>query len=271
MCQRVVIALALACKPQLLIADEPTTGLDVTTQKAVMDLIVELTQRRGMSTILITHDLGLAAAYCDRVVVMEKGAWSRPRCRTTFSPDPEHAYTGKLMRATPRPGRVLARPAARAGGDRRKPGCLRSAPPMLRRGARPRAGGDKREAAAGGRKAGQGISAQGPRRRCWANCSRRSRRPEPEQFRAVDGISFTVDRGESVGLVGESGCGKSTTSTMVMRLIDQTDGRSCSTARISAPSRQGVRPAADAQAHPDGVPGPDRQPQPSLHGCACDR
>ena len=73
MCQRVVIALALACQPQLLIADEPTTGLDVTTQKAVMDLIVELTRERGMSTILITHDLGLAAAYCDRVVVMEKG------------------------------------------------------------------------------------------------------------------------------------------------------------------------------------------------------
>ena len=73
MCQRVVIALALACKPQLLIADEPTTGLDVTTQKTVMDLVTELTRERGMSTILITHDLGLAATYCDRVVVMEKG------------------------------------------------------------------------------------------------------------------------------------------------------------------------------------------------------
>ncbi|MCX7320927.1 MAG: ABC transporter ATP-binding protein, partial [Hyphomicrobiales bacterium] len=71
MCQRVVIALALACNPQLLIADEPTTGLDVTTQKAVMDLITELTKSRGMSTILITHDLGLAAAYCDRVVVVQ--------------------------------------------------------------------------------------------------------------------------------------------------------------------------------------------------------
>ncbi|HEY5832257.1 MAG TPA: ABC transporter ATP-binding protein, partial [Hyphomicrobiaceae bacterium] len=73
MCQRVVIALALACRPQLLIADEPTTGLDVTTQKTVMDLVVELTRERGMSTILITHDLGLAASYCDRVFVMEKG------------------------------------------------------------------------------------------------------------------------------------------------------------------------------------------------------
>jgi peptide/nickel transport system ATP-binding protein len=73
MCQRVVIALALACRPRLLIADEPTTGLDVTTQKAVMELVAELTEARGMSTILITHDLGLAAAYCDRIVVMKQG------------------------------------------------------------------------------------------------------------------------------------------------------------------------------------------------------
>src|SRR5262249_34731046 len=73
MCQRIVIALALACRPQLLIADEPTTGLDVTTQKAVMELTVDLTRDRGMSTILITHDLGLAATYCARILVMEKG------------------------------------------------------------------------------------------------------------------------------------------------------------------------------------------------------
>ena len=81
MCQRIVIALALACRPQLLIADEPTTGLDVTTQKTVMDLVVELTKQRGMSTILITHDLGLAATYCDRVTVMEKGQRRRDRDR----------------------------------------------------------------------------------------------------------------------------------------------------------------------------------------------
>src|SRR5450631_1298937 len=104
MCQRVVIALALACNPQLLIADEPTTGLDVTTQKAVMDLIVELTRRRGMSTILITHDLGLAAAYCDRVVVMEKGRVVETALSADIFARPEHAYTRKLMRATPRLG-----------------------------------------------------------------------------------------------------------------------------------------------------------------------
>src|ERR1700681_4356060 len=104
MCQRVVIALALACNPQLLIADEPTTGLDVTTQKAVMDLVVELTKRRNMSTILITHDLGLAAAYCDRVIVMEKGRVVETAKSSDIFANPEHAYTKKLMRATPRLG-----------------------------------------------------------------------------------------------------------------------------------------------------------------------
>src|SRR5499426_2914688 len=104
MCQRVVIALALACNPRLLIADEPTTGLDVTTQKAVMDLIVELTRQRGMSTILITHDLGLAAGYCDRVVVMEKGRVVETATSADIFARPAHPYTKKLMRATPRIG-----------------------------------------------------------------------------------------------------------------------------------------------------------------------
>src|SRR5262249_30674825 len=104
MCQRVVIALALACRPQLLIADEPTTGLDVTTQKAVMDLVVELTRERNMSTILITHDLGLAATYCDKVIVMEKGRVVETAASKAVFKNPEHPYTRKLMKATPRPG-----------------------------------------------------------------------------------------------------------------------------------------------------------------------
>ncbi len=107
MCQRIVIALALACRPQLLIADEPTTGLDVTTQKAVMDLVVELTRERNMSTILITHDLGLAAAYCDKVMVMEKGKVVETATAEAIFRAPQHPYTRKLMRATPRRGVTL--------------------------------------------------------------------------------------------------------------------------------------------------------------------
>jgi peptide/nickel transport system ATP-binding protein len=237
MCQRVVIALALACNPQLLIADEPTTGLDVTTQKAVMDLIVELTRQRGMSTILITHDLGLAAAYCDRVVVMEKGRVVETAVSADIFAKPQHPYTRKLMRATPRIGVSLRDllpeeeaspvmagldpaihlssqdssskemdPRVKPGGDGSTSGDLSARPLLLV----------------------EKLVKEYPRQGATATLSKLfSRKPpvEPESFRAVDGISFTVGHGESVGLVGESGCGKSTTSMTVMRLLDQTSGR----------------------------------------------
>jgi peptide/nickel transport system ATP-binding protein len=240
MCQRVVIALALACNPQLLIADEPTTGLDVTTQKAVMDLIVELTKRRNMSTILITHDLGLAAAYCDRVVVMEKGRVVETAKSADIFAKPEHAYTKKLMRATPRIGVSLrdllpeedsaalssASPRLRGEADARSAAgeglalqtVLVEAAPL------PAKGGEREQPLLLVEK----LVKEYPRQGATAVLSKLfSRKPpiEVEQFRAVDGISFTVGHGESVGLVGESGCGKSTTSMMVMRLLDQTSGR----------------------------------------------
>ncbi len=214
MCQRVVIALALACRPQLLIADEPTTGLDVTTQKAVMDLVVELTRERGMSTILITHDLGLAATYCDRVVVMEKGKIVETSESASIFKNPSHAYTRKLMRATPRPGITLRDLLPEGESDRPKATAKAPAPTDK----------PKREAPLlvieklvkeyprqGGTVSFMKLFAPRPA-------------PQPDMFRAVDGISFQIARGESVGLVGESGCGKSTTSMMVMRLIDKSDG-----------------------------------------------
>ena len=230
MCQRVVIALALACNPQLLIADEPTTGLDVTTQKAVMDLIVELTRKRGMSTILITHDLGLAAAYCDRVVVMEKGRVVETAKSADIFARPEHPYTRKLMRATPRIGVSLhdllpeedaaspssavdptlhrsSRDSSRSMDPRIKPEADEDTKPLL---------------------LVEKLVKEYPRQGATAVLSKLfGRKPPVEQevFRAVDGISFSVGYGESVGLVGESGCGKSTTSMMVMRLLDQTSGR----------------------------------------------
>jgi peptide/nickel transport system ATP-binding protein len=100
-CQRVMIALALACNPQLLIADEPTTGLDVTTQAAVMDLVQALARERQMATILITHDLGLAAEYCDRIVVMHAGHVVEVAPTAELVASPRHPYTAKLIAATP--------------------------------------------------------------------------------------------------------------------------------------------------------------------------
>ena len=270
MCQRVVIALALACKPQLLIADEPTTGLDVTTQKTVMDLVTELTRKSGMSTILITHDLGLAATYCDRVVVMEKGHVVETAESAKIFKAPAHPYTRKLMRATPRPG-VSLRELLPEEASAQKPlaGSRLAA-------SRPLAAGRERvvERPAEPLLVVEKLVKEYPRQGLTKSLSKLFRggpTPEPEVFRAVDGISFTIDRGESVGLVGESGCGKSTTSTMVMRLIDKTDGLiKFGGDDIGAiPAREFATTAA-AQAHPDGVPGSDRQPESALHRGARD-
>ena len=189
MCQRIVIAIALACRPQLLIADEPTTGLDVTTQKAVMDLIVELAAERQMATLLITHDLGLAASYCDKIVVMEKGEIVESATVAELFANPRHPYTQRLMRATPRLDSQVA--DLLPEGDERRASIERQpiGPPLLEVDALVKAFG----------KADHPV-------------------------RAVDNLSFTLHEGESLGLVGESGCGKSTTSAMIMRLLDPTSG-----------------------------------------------
>ena len=100
-CQRVMIAIALACNPALLIADEPTTGLDVTTQAAIMDLVRELGSQRQMATLLITHDLGLAGQYCDRIVVMHAGHIVESAATAELLAAPRHPYTARLIGSIP--------------------------------------------------------------------------------------------------------------------------------------------------------------------------
>ena len=205
MCQRVVIAIALACKPQLLIADEPTTGLDVTTQKAVMELVRDLTRSQGMATLLITHDLGLAGEYCDRIVVMEQGEVVEQQDTRGLFTAPAHEYTRRLIRSTPH--------AAQNIRDL-LPDELRLPPPPA---VKPAATDEPLLVVT------DLVKAFDPPVGLLQRLKNRGRKPE-QGVRAVDSISFSIARGESVGLVGESGCGKSTTSAMVMRLLDATSG-----------------------------------------------
>ncbi len=212
MCQRVGIALALSCNPRLLIADEPTTGLDVTTQKATMDLVRALTKEQHMAVVLITHDLGMAAKYCDRIVVMEEGrVVETAKVEALFS-NPQHDYTKKLIAASPGPRSTLAELAP---GDE-----ARSSPVVAPSG--------RSEETAIGRKnvlEVVGLVKEFPIQRTigslfpWALDNE-----DASTFTAVDDISFELKHGESLGLVGESGCGKSTTSSIITRLMDPTSG-----------------------------------------------
>ena len=188
MCQRVMIAMAIACKPQLLIADEPTTGLDVTTQQAVMDLLARITREHGMAMMLITHDLGLAARYCGRIAVMEAGIVVEQGPTATLFQAPRHPYTRRLIAASPTRHSTLADLV---------PG---SAPPTPAPIPRPSPG-------------------TGPLLQVL-----NLQKTFPGPVRAVDGVSFSIPAGGSLGLVGESGSGKSTISRLVCRLLDADGG-----------------------------------------------
>ncbi len=212
MCQRVMIAIALACNPRLLIADEPTTGLDVTTQKATMDLVRDLTRAEKMSVVLITHDLGMAAHYCDRIVVMQKGRVVESAPVAELFTSPRHPYTRKLIAASPGPRSRLEDLTAVPEELEQAP-----APVVLRAPPKPAASDKLLEVV--------DLVKVFPRRGAkGGGFSWKKRASEEEGFRAVDHVSFTLKRGESLGLVGESGCGKSTTSSIVTRLLDPTAG-----------------------------------------------
>jgi peptide/nickel transport system ATP-binding protein len=189
MCQRAMIAVAISCGPELLIADEPTTGLDVTTQKVVMDLLAGIAAERGMATILITHDLGLAARYCRRIVVMEQGRLVEEADPLTLFHAPRHPYTRRLVAASPT---ASSRIEDLVPDGEALPQLAELPPPAP--GTPPL------------------LDVQGIAKRFDDGAA------------AVADFSMTMRAGESVGLVGESGSGKSTTSRMICRLIDPSAG-----------------------------------------------
>ncbi|MBM9402784.1 ABC transporter ATP-binding protein [Gluconacetobacter azotocaptans] len=121
LCQRVMIAMAIACSPSVIIADEPTTGLDVLTQKAVMDLLFRLSRERAMSMMLITHDLGLAAQYCDSIAVMQKGTVVESGSPARIFSNPQHAYTQRLVDACMTMHPAQPHPAGKTTSRKRRP------------------------------------------------------------------------------------------------------------------------------------------------------
>ncbi|WP_020572807.1 dipeptide ABC transporter ATP-binding protein [Parafrankia discariae] len=203
LCQRALIAVAIAAKPRLIVADEPTSALDVTVQRQILDHLAGLTRDAGTSVLLVTHDLGVAAERADRILVMADGRIVEEGAPERILDAPEHPYTRTLIAAAPglepRP-RTVPRPApATAAGPPAATGPPAAAVPpeaphvrvddLVKEFRLPRSGSSARA------------------------------------VRAVDGVSFTIRRGRTFALVGESGSGKSTAARLVLRLTEPTSGR----------------------------------------------
>jgi peptide/nickel transport system ATP-binding protein len=215
--QRVMIAMAISCHPALLIADEPTTALDVTVQKAILKLIRELQQTQRMSVIYITHDLGLVSEIADKVIVMYKGEVVEAGSIKDIFLNPQHPYTKALL---------SCRPDASSKGKR--------LPVISDFLVDEKGNGDEKS----------GKKYQVESFRCQEKADLETTHPVLKveslkvyfptkknffgkilnEFKAVNDVSFTINKGETVGLVGESGCGKTTLGRSLIRLIEPTSG-----------------------------------------------
>ena len=250
--QRVMIAIGLACNPRLIIADEPTTALDVTIQAQILELMKDLSRRLGITLVLITHNLGVVARYADRVAVMYAGRLVEEGAAARVFGAPRHPYTVGLLRSVPRLDRPrgglletieglppnLAKPPS---GCRFAPRCrwrqdrcaedpaLRAVMPGHASAchfaeAMPPDAAPAEEAAATQRNDGatllevEGLTKHFPIRLGGFLGGTAT-------VRAVQDVSFTIRRGETLGLVGESGCGKTTIGRMVLQLERATAGR----------------------------------------------
>ncbi len=206
--QRVMIAMAMSCNPSLLIADEPTTALDVTVQKTILELIKSLQQQNGMSVLLITHDLGLVADIADKIVVMYKGSIAEQGTAIEVLKNPQHDYTKALLRC---------RPALHGKGER-----LPVIGDQLSVTGNQLVSGDKKQITHHPSLITilevQNLKVHYPGKKTLFG-------KKPEPYKAVDGVSFSVSKGETVGLVGESGCGKTTLGRAILQLVQATSGK----------------------------------------------
>ena len=247
--QRVMIAMALSCNPKLLIADEPTTALDVTIQKQILDLIRELRDQRGMSILFITHDLGVIAEIADDVAVMLQGKVVEYKPILEIFENPQHPYTKGLLACRPQLSSVVRRLPTVADFMETRP-LDDGSTEMIEKEI-----SEQEMAALVGRGRGRRLHpAKELERLGYPSDPARYGAdtmlvPDDQQpvlevrglkvhfpirkglfskvqnyVRAVDGIDFEVYRGQTLGLVGESGCGKTTTGRAILRLVHATEG-----------------------------------------------
>ncbi|HEU4471251.1 MAG TPA: ABC transporter ATP-binding protein, partial [Flavisolibacter sp.] len=204
--QRVMIAMAMSCHPSLLICDEPTTALDVTVQKTILELIRELQKQQNLGVIFITHDLGVVAQVADRVAIMYKGEIVEQKPVKDIFSQPDHAYTRAL---------IACRPALHAKGERL---------PVVADFLSPAQEGitmpQEKAAVSAAKEILLTAKDLTVRFAGKTNLFGKAR----NYFTAVDGVSFELYKGETLGLVGESGCGKTTLGRTLLQLIPPASG-----------------------------------------------
>lgn len=213
--QRVMIAMAMACQPQLLIADEPTTALDVTIQRAIIDLMQELQQRSGMAIIFISHDLNLVAEIADRVLVMKEGRIIEQGRVADIFQSSKKAYTMSLLASRPPLDKRLKRlPEMKDFSNETviKAGNIRQLLNELEDGESPDKEHEKRILLNV-----EELKVWFPVRKNWLDF-------HPKFVKAVDGVSFQLREGEILGLVGESGSGKTSLGRALVRLVEANQG-----------------------------------------------
>lgn len=243
--QRVMIAMALSCNPKLLIADEPTTALDVTIQRQILDMLRDLQDKRGMAVIFITHDLGVIAEIADHVAVMLQGKVVEYGDVLQIFSDPKHSYTKGLLACRPRldsPYRRLPTVAdfmeirqengqqtileKQLGPERQQRLCSDGRGRLLHPGTDASIASRVGERLADATIVTDGTTPLLEVRDLKVHFPVRKGlfQRVVGHVRAVDGVSFQVYRGQTLGLVGESGCGKTTTGRALLRLIEPTAG-----------------------------------------------